>query len=318
MPSARIVATTLRAAEMLDPGRGDVLGKSFHTFTTEPTQGGQDLIAGIRLNGIEAFRVLRRSTGPNLHVRMWLRNFDHQSPSNYVLAIIVADRPKVKVSDRKSWREAPAVVGTANSALVIERISLDAETLFSLDITTITGMSLFSLVVPDDATRCLAAVTDASTEGRGVTVNLRVRTGGHNDGGSLNCETLILPLEPSPSCVFIFLPSSVGAFDGETSNDLSDILVRLGRGAELAKLAHGILGGLTDHDVPGLARLTARELEIVAMLLDGDRPPIIATNLYLTQSTVRNHLAAVFSKLGVTSQQGLLDLFRTNRASPAP
>jgi DNA-binding NarL/FixJ family response regulator len=63
-----------------------------------------------------------------------------------------------------------------------------------------------------------------------------------------------------------------------------------------------------------LSRLTTRELEIVTGLLQGDRVPVISARLFLSQSTVRNHLASVFGKLGVTSQQQLLDLFRSIRS----
>jgi DNA-binding CsgD family transcriptional regulator len=59
-----------------------------------------------------------------------------------------------------------------------------------------------------------------------------------------------------------------------------------------------------------LEDLTARELEIVRRLLAGDRVPAIAQSLYITQSTVRNHLSSVFAKLGVTSQQELIVLLR--------
>jgi DNA-binding CsgD family transcriptional regulator len=38
--------------------------------------------------------------------------------------------------------------------------------------------------------------------------------------------------------------------------------------------------------------------------------PPIAKSLFLSQSTIRNHLASVFAKIGVSSQQELVDLFR--------
>lgn len=60
----------------------------------------------------------------------------------------------------------------------------------------------------------------------------------------------------------------------------------------------------------GAARLSAREQEVVNHLLSGDRVPAIARVMYLSQSTVRNHLAAVYRKLGVSSQQELVDLFK--------
>jgi DNA-binding NarL/FixJ family response regulator len=36
--------------------------------------------------------------------------------------------------------------------------------------------------------------------------------------------------------------------------------------------------------------------------------PAIAAELFLTQGTVRNQLSSVYRKLGLSSQQGLLDL----------
>jgi DNA-binding CsgD family transcriptional regulator len=94
------------------------------------------------------------------------------------------------------------------------------------------------------------------------------------------------------------------------SGDLSEILLRMGRGSEIARLARGVFRGVSGRSIPGLSNLTTRELEIVMRLLEGDRPPAIARNLHLSQSTVRNHLASVFVKIGVNSQQELLDAFR--------
>lgn len=67
--------------------------------------------------------------------------------------------------------------------------------------------------------------------------------------------------------------------------------------------------------VPGLSGLTNRELDIVARLLAGDRVPVIAERLFLSQSTVRNHLSSAFAKLGVESQQEVIDLLRRTSSS---
>ena len=67
--------------------------------------------------------------------------------------------------------------------------------------------------------------------------------------------------------------------------------------------------------VPGLSRLSSREFEVVRMLLLGDRVPVIARNLYVSQSTVRNHLSSVFRKLRVRSQQELIVLLRERNPS---
>ena len=66
----------------------------------------------------------------------------------------------------------------------------------------------------------------------------------------------------------------------------------------------------------GAEQLSAREQEIVSRILNGDRVPAIARALYLGQSTVRNHLTAVYRKLRVNSQQELIDLYKGSTRSP--
>ena len=61
---------------------------------------------------------------------------------------------------------------------------------------------------------------------------------------------------------------------------------------------------------PHVRALSEREFEIVDMLVDGDRVPAIAKKLFLSQSTVRNHLSAVFHKFDVSGQQELITLLR--------
>lgn len=70
----------------------------------------------------------------------------------------------------------------------------------------------------------------------------------------------------------------------------------------------------TDDDVPArsldLDELTMRQREIVQRLLHGHRVDAIARELYVSPSTVRNHLSAIFEKLGVASQSELIELLR--------
>ena len=57
---------------------------------------------------------------------------------------------------------------------------------------------------------------------------------------------------------------------------------------------------------PALRELSQRQLEILRRLLGGERVPIIARDLHLSQSTVRNHLSAIFHRFRVHSQAELL------------
>jgi PAS domain S-box-containing protein len=58
--------------------------------------------------------------------------------------------------------------------------------------------------------------------------------------------------------------------------------------------------------------LSEREGQILGYAADGYRVATIARELYISPSTVRNHLSAIFKKLGVANQAQLLE--KLNRA----
>jgi diguanylate cyclase (GGDEF)-like protein len=58
-------------------------------------------------------------------------------------------------------------------------------------------------------------------------------------------------------------------------------------------------------------KLSTRQLEVLRRLLAGERVPSIARALYLSQSTVRNHLSVIYQRLGVHSQEELIQLLRS-------
>ena len=74
-----------------------------------------------------------------------------------------------------------------------------------------------------------------------------------------------------------------------------------------------------------IARLTEREREIITLIGEGLRNQDIGTRVYISETTVRHHLNAIFAKLGVASrfelavyayQHGLATL--PPRTDPAP
>ncbi len=320
VPSERIVAASQAATQLLDPTGGIVVGRLLADFTTDRPEHGRDIFAGGRLNGFQTSRTLDRAQGADVTVQMWVRNFDHQPSTRLVLVVFSTDRsqrarsPGAPIQSRPeapSVAEAPAVVGTADAGFVIERISYDAESLFGRPVSALLGRTLLDLIAEADAPDTMAAVTEATATQEGVALVVTIRAADAAAGTPpVGCELLLLPLRPSPGCAFVFLPTTAESSGTHSTTDLSAILLRLSRGAQVAQLARSAISKLTDDDVPGLSTLTTRELEIVMRLLDGDRAPAIATELFLSQSTVRNHLGSVFAKLGVCSQQQLLTLLR--------
>jgi PAS domain S-box-containing protein len=309
--TGRIFAADPRVALLLDPAGPTVIGNQLEDYTADHPVIGPDLLAGGHLNGYETFRVLRRPHGSGLQVRMWVRTFEHEPPSQFVLVILLADQHEPTSVTDQDYRAAPAVVGTADADMRIEQISHDAENLFGMTLDQIVGRSLTEMIVDADRPAWIASLDTASAEHHGVSVNANVElTDRDGTRRTVTCEILLLPLQPAQTWAFILLPTYSGPAPASPAESLSAILTRLGRGAELAQMARGVLGGMTDRDVPGLGSLSTRELEIVGRLLEGDRVPAIARRLFVTQSTIRNHLAGVFAKVGVHSQQELVNLFR--------
>jgi DNA-binding NarL/FixJ family response regulator len=83
---------------------------------------------------------------------------------------------------------------------------------------------------------------------------------------------------------------------------------RVGRVAEFLGALHRVAGGGTaiDPDVvaqllsradPGLARLTAREREVLALMAEGLGNAAIATTLVVSDGAVHKHVRAIFAKL---------------------
>jgi DNA-binding NarL/FixJ family response regulator len=103
----------------------------------------------------------------------------------------------------------------------------------------------------------------------------------------------------------------------QTPDDrVAELEARLRRiGAELK--AAGIMDdldsfpSLTDH--PRVAELTSRQREILVRLLNAQRVSVIAAELFVSPSTVRNHLMTIFTKFRVHSQAELLARLRTYR-----
>lgn len=89
---------------------------------------------------------------------------------------------------------------------------------------------------------------------------------------------------------------------------LSSIAQTLAELGLTAPPTSALTGGPPIRWVPGLDSLSARESEVLDSLLEHRRPPQIARLLFISPHTVRNHLKAIYAKLGVHSQGELLEL----------
>ena len=88
-----------------------------------------------------------------------------------------------------------------------------------------------------------------------------------------------------------------------------------GRFAEAVLHAFGTIQPETKGD--GKNELSAREMEVIALVVQGYKNRDIAQKLFISEKTVKNHLSAIFNKLGVADRLELtLYVFEKRIFSP--
>lgn len=120
-------------------------------------------------------------------------------------------------------------------------------------------------------------------------VDTREVIGRTSDGRTLwlSATTVVPPLELRDQCRLVHLIREVGL------------------PPELERLVVDRLGGWSlavGDEPPQLAALTPREREVLTLLSEGLDGPAIAARLFVSQTTVRNHIQHILSKLGVHSR----------------
>lgn len=303
VPSEIITAASPGALELLGQIAKPVVGRSLEEFTEGHPSGALALMAAGRLSGYETVRVLR-ITGQKR--RIWVRALREVGPDPLAIATLMNedDGGHATVPWRSDESFSP-VLGSTDARLMVDRISGEVFQACGWRPDEIIGTSLLSLIAPASVPGILSALAETSTNEEGVALRVDVVRADHE---VIGCQVVVIPLRPAPSCAFAVLPDNAdgGPTDGRTV------------AAMIARLGHGIRGAVTSQmmaEAPirsdvDLSRLSSRELDVVSRLMAGDRVCAIATHLFLSEGTVRNHLSTVYKKLGVKSQAPLIALLR--------
>jgi DNA-binding CsgD family transcriptional regulator/PAS domain-containing protein len=313
VPTEEIIACSPSVSLLLDPEGGSVVGRNLEEFTADGPTGALSLFAAGRLGGYDAVRMVRRPGGADIAVRLWIHRYGDQPPTRYALVVVDAESIAEARQVDPGSVTASLVVGTVDAGSQIERISGNAEQLFGLPVAELLGIPLAQLITTGHAGHFTASLARA-VAGRDTSIlPVEIRALRPGAGQAAHCEVVLIPLHPTRGCAFVFLSEPTGRALVEPSTSVAALLKRLGRAVDLAALARAGEVAMTEADLPGLAKLSVRELEIVARLLEGDRVPAIAADLFLSPSTVRSHLAVVYGKLNISSQQDLLNLVKAAR-----
>jgi DNA-binding CsgD family transcriptional regulator len=215
------------------------------------------------------------------------------------------------------------VLGTVDAEWRIDRITSEIGSLTKHDAASLLGQSVFMAVHPEDISQLLLLASQATARNAGVTGRIRLRDDDHS---WVQCRVAVLPLAGGDPGRFAFALSRADSNPTLTTprtRELEEHLRRIGREVSASGVAALGTSMPTALDVPGIGTLTSREYEIVVRLVGGERVSLIARRLFLSESTVRNHLTSVYRKLGVMSQAELLAKLQGHATSargrlPAP
>jgi DNA-binding CsgD family transcriptional regulator len=214
------------------------------------------------------------------------------------------------------------VLGALDHEWRFSEISPDATAWFGWNPAEYRGIALQSVVHPEDAPLLLLALGRSGVDRRGVATVVRVRSerapslNGSSEASSGDAEWVPVRCEVSPLCDHNPPRFAVAMWVLDTERDaespeqraarLEDHLWRIALEIAAAGIGDAPASGEMWWSDPALRELSQRQLEILRRLLRGERVPTIARDLFLSQSTVRNHLSAIYRRLGVHSQAELL------------
>jgi PAS domain S-box-containing protein len=251
------------------------------------------LLASRAIEGYHVTRQLRRADGTEFTASAWVR-LTTIDGNRFAFATIDVDDPDTALWPLGDTHLSIALAVTDHD-WVIEHVSTDVEEILRQSPESYEGSSLLALLQPADAQNFMLAVGRVSEDGGGVTVNIHLRTG-ESHWQNVHCLIVAMCRHSPPRLGLAF---AARAEPGNTESSAGS--------RQVAVRGVGVLGGMDQlrKRIPPDG-FSTRQWEILTRLVRGQRVQEIANALYLSTSTVRNHLTAIYRKFGVHSQAELL------------
>ena len=310
------------AADLLGTTPDEGRGTSYIDTAERPEEAELTVRLGQQglLDGVRSRRAFRRADGRVLQLQS--TSWVIRSPAGRHLVLWAlteapsgsdaATAAEITVPDDRSASTgpSPALPDQAGSGELDEdwrvvRISPDAARWFGWPPAELVGRRLPELVHPGDVDVLLLAMARATTDSE-ASVHLRP---GRTTGAGVVRTILALDAETGTYRFAFAAYRSAEADRRARTEKLAGHLRRIAAEVEAAEVLDA--GGSTvDEGFASSVGLSGRQWEILNRLARGERVALIASEMYLSRSTVRNHLTAIFRKVGVHSQQELISLLR--------
>jgi DNA-binding NarL/FixJ family response regulator len=250
------------------------------------------LLATGAIDGYRAVRRIQKGDASEFTASVWAQ-ITKIDGSKLALATLAVENIEVP------WPPLDASVKIALAVTdhdwVIEHVSSDVERILGLSCESYEGSALLALLRPADVQSFMIAVGRVAAGEGAATLRVHLQTG-KGQWQDVYClvVTLCRHSPPRLGLAFAVIAEQGG---GTTSDGLHQV-------ADRAVDALDSMDQFRSH----MARenFSTRQWEIFTRLVRGERVQDIADALYLSPSTVRNHLTAIYRKFGVHSQAELL------------
>jgi DNA-binding CsgD family transcriptional regulator/PAS domain-containing protein len=311
-----VVALANEAAEKLfATPLQDLLGAK-NIDLLDPSIAVVDAFASLSSRAVEYVRATRRVRTPDgfTPVWAWSRTVEMDDALRAVSVFVPLGELGCLGRDPSApWRDlAPVAVGTADFDWRIGAVSSDLREIIGTAASDCIGSSLLDLVHPDD-TPLLVDSRDGVHDVPRSHCLVRLR---HREGWWTDVCVLVAPAPAGQrrrgEVAFALLGTPQGPH-AATVDRVAELESRLRHIATEVRAA-GVLDEVeampSTLDHPGLNELTSRQWEVLSRLLRGEGVMSIAGQLFISPSTVRNHLAAIYTRFDVHSQAQLLEVLR--------
>lgn len=298
-PSRAIVFLNDALAALLGPGSSSLLGRDGLAFVPQVARAEaeriNDALARGTIDGFHATRGLVRPDGSLLELDVSGRRWQGGSSSHAVWVFTPATGRRL---GEEQIARGPVVVALTDHDWQFSHVSTDAE-LLGCSPSDLLGTSLLGLVHPAGAGGFLAAASAAIEGQSAVTIETRLRSG--PDRWTHRFCLLTRMCDHDPPRLGVVITASPGPTgDGDR---LTAQVFHAARERHVSDAARALQVLARNPESPDLS---ARQLEILAHVIQGDGVDKIAASVYLSPSTVRNHLSAIYRKFGVHSRAELL------------
>jgi DNA-binding CsgD family transcriptional regulator len=306
--SDSVLLEASRALEIwADRDRAELVGMRTLDYVTDPeaAERSMSLLATGVIDSYTRKSMYKRPDGTVDTFEVRFTAYANESPRRTAVAMVLAGTPPDNLEQPAAAGDL-TVLGTSDSHWKIDRITSDVTQLLASPAEDLLGRFMFDVVHPEDVASLLLLAAHAG-ERSGTCGRLRLRTG---SGDWLLCRVVLQLLAGGGPPAFAFALSALtptpAAPDQTRARELEEHLRRIAREVAASGVAAWSTTMPTSIEMPEISRLTTREYEIVVRLSSGERVPAIARALFLSESTVRNHLTSVYRKFGVHSQHDLI------------